>query len=166
MPDRFDREFSLALKAALNCARRHGALELGGEHLLVGLAEVPSRAASTLAAQGVDAARLEDAVFRGAHDARLLAGLGIDLAAVRRQVGDRLTTRWRTRRPHFRTDAKLAIEASRQEMRALGTRRIRSEHLLLGLLDASVAARELLLALGIDPIALRATVLRAMADGG
>lgn len=166
MSERFDREASLAIKAALACARRQGALEMGGEHLLVGICEVPSRGASTLAGLGVDAPRLEDAVARGAHDARLLAGLGIDLAEVQRQVGDRLASRWRNRRPGFRTDARRALEASWQEMRALGTRRIRAEHLLLGLLEASVAARELLLALDVDPMALRRTVLRALADGG
>lgn len=166
MPDRFDREVSLAIKGALTCARRQGAIELGGEHLLVGVSQVPSRAASMLAQLGANARRLEDAVARGAHDARLLAGLGIDLAAVQRQVGDRLTTRWRVRRPRFRTDAKQAIEASRQEMRALRNRRIRGEHLLLGLLGSSVPARELLLALDVDPIALRGAVLRALADDG
>jgi len=166
MPERFDREATLAIKAALSCARRQGALEIGGEHLLVGISAVPSRVAATLAGLGVDARRLEDAVSRGAHDARLLAGLGIDLAAVQRQVGDRLAIRWRTSRPRLRSDARMAVEASRQEMRALGTRRIRGEHLLLGLLGSSVAARELLLALDIDPLALRRTVLRALADDG
>jgi len=72
MSERFDREASLAIKAALSCARRQGALEMGGEHLVVGI----------------------------------------------------------------------------------------------GLLDCSVAARELLLALDVDPMALRRTVLRALADGG
>lgn len=166
MPERFDREASLAVKAALNCARRLGAVEVGGEHLLVGITAVPSRACIILDNLGLDASRLEDAVARGAHDARLLAGLGIDLAAVQRQVGDRLTARWRTRRPRFRTDLKQSIEASRHEMRALGTRRIRVEHLLLGLLGSSVAARELLLALDIDPMALRRTLLRSLTDGG
>lgn len=166
MPERFDREATLAIKAALACARRQDCLEMGGEHLLVGISEAPSRAASTLAGLGVDARRLEEAVARGAHDARLLAGLGIDLASVQRQVGDRLNTRWRTRGPRFRTDARHAIEASRQEARALASRRIRADHLLLGLLGASVAARELLLALDIDPMAVRRTVLRTLVDGG
>lgn len=166
MSERFDREASLAIKAAVSCARRLGALELGGEHILVGISVVPSPVAVILAERGADSRRLEEAVARGAHDARLLAGLGIDLAAVKRQVGDRLGHRLRTRRPRLRTDAKNAIQASMQEMRAFGTRRIRGEHLLLGLLDTSVAARELLLALDIDSMALRATVLRALADGG
>lgn len=168
MPRRVDREVSLALKAAMACARRQDAMEIGGEHLLVGLTAVPSRAASTLADFGVDSIRLEDAVARGAHDARLLAGLGIDLAAVQRQVGDRLAIRWRTRtrRPGFRTDAKQAVSVTLQEHRSLGTRRIRAEHLLLGLLGASVAARELLQALDVDVAALRRTLLRSLTDGG
>jgi len=37
MSERFDREASLAIKAALSCARRQGALEMGGEHLVVGI---------------------------------------------------------------------------------------------------------------------------------
>lgn len=166
MPDRFDREVPLAIRAAMTCARRHGADEVGGEHLLVAITEVPGRASTLLAGHGVDANKLEDAVSRGAHDARLLAGLGIDLAAVHRQVGDRLTIRWRTRRLRFRADAKQALQVSRHDMRALGTRRIRAEHLLLGLLDCSVAARELLLALDADPVALRRTLLRSLAEGG
>ena len=166
MPERFDREATLALKAALACARRQGAAEMGGEHLLAGLAAIPSPVASTLSQLGADARRLEDAISRGEHDARLLAGLGIDLAAVQRQLGDRLAIRWRTRRPRFRTDARQAIEAALEERRCLGTRRIRGEHLLLGLLRSSVAARELLLALNIDPMALRRTMLRALAEGG
>ncbi|MDQ4039044.1 MAG: hypothetical protein M3313_12030 [Actinomycetota bacterium] len=164
MARRIDREVALAIKAAMTCARRQGALELGGEHLLVGIAQVPCRAAALLAQLGVDARALEDAVGRGAHDARLLAGLGIDLAAVQRQAGARLSTRWRTRRPRFRADVGQAIDRSRREMRALSTRRLRAEHLLLGLLDTSVAARELLLALDIDPMVLRRTVLRALTD--
>ncbi len=166
MPDRFDREVSLALKAAQSCARRQGAQEIGGEHVLVGISQVPSRAASTLAALGVDAGRLEDAVSRGAHDARLLAGLGIDLAEVQRHLGDRLTTRWRTRRPRLRTDAGRAIAVSMQERRTIRSRRIRSEHLLLGLLGSSVAARELLLALDVDLNELRSRLVHALADGG
>lgn len=166
MPQRVDREVALALKAAMACARRQGADEAGGEHLLVGLTAVRSRAASTLAELGVDATRLEEAVSRGAHDARLLAGLGIDLAAVQRHVGDRLAIRWRTRRPRFRTDAKHALSLTLQEHRSLGTRRVRAEHLLLGLLGASVAARELLLALDVDVTALRRTLLRSLTDGG
>lgn len=90
MSERFDREATLAIKSALTCARRHGALEVGGEHLLVGLTEVPSRAASTLASVGVDPGRVEDAVTRGDHDARLLAGLGsISLPYSSRPVGGR-----------------------------------------------------------------------------
>lgn len=182
MPERFDRATSLAIKAALACARRQGADEVGGEHLLVGLIEVlsgqaqsgavlgrshvPGRSAAALVQLGIDAGRLEDAVARGAHDARLLAGLGIDLAAVRREVGDRFAVRWRTRRPRLRTDVKQALDGSRHEVRALGTRRIRGEHLLLGLLGSSVAARELLLALDIDPMAVRTTVLQVLTDGG
>ena len=166
MSERFDREASLAIKAAVSCARRLGALELGGEHILVGIASVPSPAAARLAEAWADSRRLEEAVARGEHDARLLAGLGIDLAAVQRQVGDRLTARLRTRRPRFRSDTKSVFEASLQHKRALGTRRIRGEHLVLGLLDSSVAARELLLALDVDPIALRRTLLRALADAG
>lgn len=166
MPERFDREAALALKAGMACARRQAALEVGGEHLLVGITEVPGRVATTLAELGVDAGRLEDAVSRGVHDARLLAGLGIDLAAVQREVGDRLAIRWRTRRPRMRTDVKQALEASLVQGRCLGARRIRGEHLLLGLLDASVAARELLLALDIDPTALRRTLLRARSADG
>ena len=100
----------------------------------------------------------------GAHDARLLAGLGIDLAAVRRQVGNRFAARWWTRRPRLRTDVKQALDSSRHEARALRTRRIRGEHLLLGRLGSSVAARELLLALDIDPLAVRTTVLQVLAD--
>lgn len=88
MPERFDRATSLAIKAALACARRQGADEVGGEHLLVGLIEVlsgqtqsgsvlgrshvPSRSAAALVHLGMDTVRLEDAVARGAHDARLL----------------------------------------------------------------------------------------------
>ena len=76
-----------------------------------------------------------------------------------------MAIRWRTRRPRFRTDARQAIEASLEE-RAPGTRRIRMEHLVLGLLRSSVAARELLLALDIDPIALRGRMLQALGEGG
>lgn len=166
MSRRIDREVAQAVRGAMACARRQGAVEMGGEHLLVGIAQVLSRANAVLAALGLDAQRLEDAVGRGAHDARLLAGLGIDLAAVQRQAGPRLSTRWRTRRPRFRADVGMAVEQSRHEMRALGSPRLRAEHLLLGLLACSVATRELLLALDIDPMALRAGVLRALADGG
>ncbi|MDQ3733428.1 MAG: hypothetical protein M3400_05405 [Actinomycetota bacterium] len=166
MARRIDREVGFAIKAAMTCARDQGATEIGGEHLLVGIAKVPCPAAALLVELGVDSRRLEDAVGRGAHDARLLAGLGIDLAAVQRQTGGRLHTRWRTRRPRFRVDVGKAIDQSRREMRALGTRRLRVEHVLLGLLDSSVAARELLLALDIDVNELRRRLVHALAQGG
>jgi len=65
-----------------------------------------------------------------------------------------------------RSDTKSVFEASIQHKRALETRRILGEYLVLGLLDSSVAARALLLALEVDPIALRRTLLRALADAG
>ncbi len=166
MARRIDRAVALALKAALACARRQGAEEVGGEHLLVALSAMPSRAATTLAELGVDTGALEAAVGRGAHDARLLAGLGIDLAEVQRQVGARLTTRWRTRRPGFRTDARQAISMSMQERQTGRSRRVGPEHLLLGLLSSSVAARELLLAVDVDVDELRRRLVHALADGG
>lgn len=166
MTVRFDREVSLGIKAALAYARRLGADEMGGEHLLVGLSAVPSPAASALTEFGVDAAGMEEAVSRGTHDARLLAGLGIDLAAVQRRAGVSLAARRRARRPRFRTDTRQAIEASLVQSRITGTKRIHSTHLLLGLLDTSVAARELLLALDVDVPKLRRTVVHTLTDGG
>lgn len=166
MADKFDRQIRLAIAATVAYARGQGFEAIGGEHLLVGLARVPSAAATALAQLGVDATRMADAVERDVHGARLLAGLGIDLAEVHRQVGHRLGTRGRVRRTRLRPDVRAAIEASRAARRAYGSRRIRSEHLLLGLLGTSVPAQELLLALDVDVLHLRRLLMHACGQGG
>lgn len=156
MTRRFGRSAGLVVHRAVGVAKRHGADGIGGEHLLVGLTEIPGPAALALTAAGAQRERLDAAVAGGVQDARLLAGLGIDLLAVQERMGGRRgLPRIRRRHLPMRADAKRALEHAYERAEAIGDRRIGPEHILLGLLSGSLPAREVLLALDVDADTLR-----------
>ncbi|HUP84064.1 MAG TPA: Clp protease N-terminal domain-containing protein [Acidimicrobiales bacterium] len=127
-------------------ARELGSARIGTEHLLLGLL-----------------AHVEGAA------AKLLGASGVTLSGARRKVGEAVGQRQpsdaeaaRARRPGD------ALERSARAERAIGrafrfsheqrSREVRTEHLLLGVLDVEGTAGQVLRGLGVDLDALRAAV--------
>jgi ATP-dependent Clp protease ATP-binding subunit ClpA len=163
---RLTEQALLVLDRAREEAARCGHRYLGPEHILLGvLAEGQSGAARVLRARGVDLAAARSALVRlvgqgvvpapRPSDAELLAMLGIDLDAVRRDTEQRFgfqavgEATWRvTRRRGWRAArvvwtplcgppfvAKGALQLAGEQAQALGHGELTAEHLLLGVLQ-------------------------------
>jgi hypothetical protein len=116
-----------------------GAEEIAPEHLLLGLT----------------------AVERGTA-AQALAALGVELDAVRREIGGETVREPSRGRLPFTSEAKAVLEASLQEALSLQHNWIGSEHVLLSLLDAGGRPVEVLGKLGAEPDAIRAEIKRLL----
>ena len=144
--DGFGQGARRAVAMAAIEARDLGSARVGTEHLLLGLLAHTEGAA-----------------------ARLLGSAGVGLAAARRKVGEAIGQRStsdadaaRSRRPGD------AVERSARADRAIGrafrfahdakSREVRTEHLLLGVLDVEGTAGQVLRGLGADLDALRTLV--------
>jgi ATP-dependent Clp protease ATP-binding subunit ClpA len=155
-----------------------GADRIGAQHVLLGTVRTPDTvAARALAQLGVDRARLRAAVRAipsDGLDADALAGVGIDLDAVRAQVEaefgpgalDDVTRPPRSggHKP-FDAQAKKLLELSLREAVRFKHRRIDTGHLLLAVVridDAHAAAA--LHALGLADEDVRTAVVAAWAD--
>lgn len=182
MFERFTGPARRAVVEAQNQARVLGHAEVRAEHLLLGILAdregVPTRLLDELGLQ--HEALVREVAVLGAADADALQTIGIDLAAVRRQVEatfgpgalDRPIAR-RSRllgRPArggghipFTRAAKRALEQSLRQALDLGSNVIGAEHVLLGLLaaDEDSTARTLQ-RLGIDPATVRTRVRAAL----
>lgn len=169
MFERFTKEARAAVVGAQQVARETGSRSIDTRHLLVVLAENPGPVYRALGEAGAEAravsskARAE--LRAGGLDADALAGLGIDLDAVRRQANavfgpDALEGAGRTPRGHipFTPDAKKALELALRETVRLKRKSIDSPLLLLGILRTDNPGRALLRQAGVDTDALR-TVL-------
>jgi ATP-dependent Clp protease ATP-binding subunit ClpC len=136
--DGFGAAASAAMAAAEDEARRSGAGRVGTEHLLLGVLGVDGcSAALALAAVGVSAAPLRRKV------AETSLGAGSDAVGGRSPRAERAIGR-----AH-----RFAHEARSPE--------VRSEHLLLGVLDVEGTAGQVLRGLGVDVDRLRARLLVA-----
>jgi ATP-dependent Clp protease ATP-binding subunit ClpA len=167
-------------------ARRLRHEEVTAEHLLLAVAARTDAPAQVLQEHGVRYADLaQEVAALGSGDAAALASLGIDLAAVRRQVeaefGEGALERPRLRRVgllrrrvlvhdghlRFAASAKRALEQSLRQALALKSHAIGVEHVLLGLLaDEQSPARACVRRHGADPDAVCARLradLRAAA---
>lgn len=180
MFERFTKDAREAVVQAQEEARALGAERIGTEHVLLGAIREPDAiAARALSSLGVD----HRAVLAGvrtlpghAIDADALAGVGIDLDAVRAQVEatfgpgalDSVTAAPAAgkagHRP-FDAEAKKLLELSLREAIRYKHRRIDSGHLLLAIvrLDRSTAHR-VLDALGLSSDDVCASVDAAWAD--
>jgi ATP-dependent Clp protease ATP-binding subunit ClpC len=116
-----------------------GAEEIAPEHLLLGLT----------------------AVERGTA-AQALSALGVELEAVRREVGGEAVREPSRGRLPFSDEAKAVLEASPGEAQSRRHSWIGSEHILLSLLDAGGRPVEVLGKLGAEPDAVRAEVKRLL----
>jgi hypothetical protein len=116
-----------------------GADEIAPEHLLLGLTGVERGTA-----------------------AQALAALGVELEAVRREVGGEAVREPSRGRLPFTSEAKDVLEASLRESESLKHNWIGSEHILLSLLAAGGRPVEILAKLGAEPDAIRAEVNRRL----
>ncbi len=171
--ERFTEFARRAVTAAEDAAVALGHDFIGTEHLLLGLASTAGTAGEVLGGHGIEVQRAREETVRllaeagvaatggqGAKDA--LSAIGIDVAEIQRRAEDTFGAgAFRFPRPPFTPRAKkVLVELALRQARALGHRRIGTEHLLLGLLaDGGGVAIQVLTALGADAAALREAVL-------
>jgi ATP-dependent Clp protease ATP-binding subunit ClpA len=177
MFEKFTKDARESVVGAQVEAHALGADRIGTEHVLLGMLRAPDSVATrSLQRLGVSYADVLAAVRAlppGAIDAAALAGVGIDLDAVRAQVeasfgpGALDTPMPRSRAGHlpFEPSAKKLLEISLREAAAHKHRRIDTGHLLLAVarLDDSTAHRALS-TLGVAPAAARESVTAVWAD--
>jgi ATP-dependent Clp protease ATP-binding subunit ClpC len=94
--------------------------------------------------------------------AQALTALGVELDAVRTEVGGETAREPSRGRLPFTNEAKAVLEASAGEAHPRGHGWIGSEDILLALLDAGGRPVEILTKLGADPDAIRAEVRRLL----
>jgi ATP-dependent Clp protease ATP-binding subunit ClpA len=173
--ERFTQPARAVVVLAQEHARMLGAEEVSSAHLLIGVCEAEGPGGTVLAAHGItaeqirDAVRTSDAVSR-LPDAEALAGLGIDLDEIRRRVEETFgpgaleSTRAAGRRARrrawghlrFTADAKKTLELAVREAVRRGDRSIGTEHLLLGFLHPQTGpAGDLLRARGLTLAGVR-----------
>ena len=166
MFERFTKEARAAVVGAQAVARDTGSRSIDTRHLLLVLAEQPGSAQRALRAVGADlealAATVRADLWAGSLDGNALAGLGIDLDAVRRQADavfgpDSLERAGRIPAGHipFMPDAKKALQLALRETIRLKQKGIHTGHLMLGILRAESAGRALLQQSHVDTDALR-----------
>ena len=169
MFERFTKEAKACVVGAQEVARDTGSRQVDTRHLLLSLVERPGPAQSALRGLGTDVATLASEaradLRSGGLDGAALAGLGIDLDAVRQQTdavfgAGALERVGRSRRGHipFAPEAKKSLELSLREAIRLKQKSIHGSHLLLGVLRAEGSAHRLLLAAGVDIDALRTAI--------
>ncbi|HET6562204.1 MAG TPA: Clp protease N-terminal domain-containing protein [Marmoricola sp.] len=165
MFERFSKEARAVVVGAQDVARDTGTRSIDTRHLLTVLVESPGPVHRALQATGADvealAERARADLRAGGIDGDALAGIGIDLDAVRRQTdavfgAGALERAGRTRAGHipFTRDAKKALELALREAIRLRQKSILTGHLMLGILRAESPGRALLRRVGIDTDAL------------
>jgi ATP-dependent Clp protease ATP-binding subunit ClpA len=175
MFERFTDEARTVVVEAQEECRRVGSAAIGTEHLLLGLwSDDGSPAVRALEQLGLERenVRNELAATGAIPDAAALRTLGIDLEAVRERVEaafgrgalDRrsgtCTKEAREGRIPFTRQAKRALELSLRACLELSSRSIRTEHVLIGIVDADdVPVARLLARHGLDAGAVRRAVL-------
>jgi ATP-dependent Clp protease ATP-binding subunit ClpA len=174
MFERFTDEARTVVVEAQEECRRLGSAAIGTEHLLLGLwSDDGSPAVRALARLGLQREDVRNELASGAiPDAAALRTLGIDLEAVRERVEaafgrgalDRRSTTCtegaRKGRIPFTAPAKRALELSLRACLELSSRSIRTEHVLIGIVDADdVPVARLLAGHGLDAGAVRRAVL-------
>lgn len=162
MFDKFTENAKQAVIGGQHEAEAFGHDFIGADHLMLGLLTAPGGAAEVLRAAGIelDSARAE--VLRG-YDARgvareggretveALAGLGIDVDAVRRRAEERFGEgSFQFPTPAFEEDAKRLLRQAVHEAVELEHQSIDTEHLLLGLSQCATGP-----VCGVEPARLR-----------
>jgi ATP-dependent Clp protease ATP-binding subunit ClpA len=166
MFERFTKEARSVVLGAQEVARDTATRSVDSRHLLVALLEKSGPAQRALRQLHADPAALvagaRAELGAGGIDADALAGIGIDLDAVRREADavfgpGSLDGAGRTPRGHipFASDAKKSLELALREAIRLKQREIHSAHLLLGILRAESPGRAVLVRAGVDTDSLR-----------
>ena len=166
MFERFTKEARAAVVGAQEVARDTGSRSIDTRHLLVVLVENRGPVDRALRGAGADvetvAGKARADLRAGGIDGDALAGIGIDLDAVRRQADavfgpGALDRAGRVPGGHipFTPDAKKALELALREAIRLKQKSIDPGHLLLGILRGPSSGRALLLEAGVDVDALR-----------
>jgi ATP-dependent Clp protease ATP-binding subunit ClpA len=141
----------VVIRASKEVADGVGSPQIEAEHLLLALATGPAddRAAQALREEGLDAETLREAI---AHDGeRVLAKVGIDVSGVELPPRPRRAGK----SPRVGASAKRALELGVRDAAENGEKKIRTHHLLLGLLRAEHGVVPRLLATeGVDRAAL------------
>jgi ATP-dependent Clp protease ATP-binding subunit ClpA len=169
MFERFTKEARAVVVGAQEVARDATSRSIDTRHLLVALIERPGPTHRALREAGIDVAALAARALAdlrsGGLDADALAGIGIDLDAVRHHADavfgpHALERAGRKSGGHipFTSEAKKALELALREAIRLKQKRIDSSHLMLGILRADSPGRALLVDAGVD-IALLRTAL-------
>jgi D-alanyl-D-alanine carboxypeptidase len=159
MAERFVKEARALAAAAEAEARASGSPTVEAHHLLLALAgDITGIACDVLRASGLDHAAIEGAVACEFEQTLCAVGVSLDALPVRRRLPY-------AGRPRWAASGKSALERALDAARELGDRRIRSAHILLGVLAAEhgTVPRALRLA-GVEPEALVAATRAAM-DG-
>ncbi|NUU18199.1 Clp protease [Cellulomonas humilata] len=178
MFEKFAKDAREAVVRAQDEGRALGADRIGTEHVLLGMVRTPD----TVAARALERLGLHHAEVLAtvrtlpAHaiDADALAGVGIDLDAVRAQVEASFgpgaldtppPTRGSTGHLPFEPASKKLLEIALREAVRCKHRRIDTGHLLLAVarLDDTTAYR-VLSSLGVGPAAVRESVTAVWAD--
>lgn len=167
MFERFTDEARRVVVIAQEEARETRSGRIGPEHLLLALAIVAGPGSDVLRAEGVEMARLRDAILAAddALDPGALAALGIDLSAVKEKaeavfgagaLSNRRHRRWTSGHLPFAPASKHALERALRSAVRRGDRSIDGRHLLLGILDVEDAGvATVLRRLDVDPQRLR-----------
>lgn len=166
MFERFTKDARAVVIAAQDVARESGTRTVDTRHLLVVLLERPGPVVDAMRSIEADVesvvANARADLRVGGLDADALAGIGIDLDAVRRQADavfgpDALERAGRKAAGHvrFAPDAKKSLELALREAIRLKHRRIDGGHLMLGVLRADCPGRALLERAGVDAGELR-----------
>ena len=160
MFERFSSEAKGAVLRALETARRLGAEQVEPEHMLLGLAEGRTDpAARALAEAGLDSPQIERAI-----EEDLVAAL--DVVGVPASVVASTPVYPGAKHPGIGVAAREALERAVQAAARRGERRLGTEHLLLGLLDAAAPSlRRVLARLDVEPERLAALVQVETAAG-
>ncbi|WP_101525776.1 Clp protease N-terminal domain-containing protein [Nocardioides houyundeii] len=169
MFERFTKQARAVVTDAQVVARDAASRSIDTRHLLISLVQGPGPARRALGAAGGDVeailARARADVASSGLDADALAGIGIDLDAVRRQTDEVFgagALEWAGRRSGghipFTPDAKKTLELALREAIRLKDRGIHSAHLMLGLVLAEGPGRALLEGSGVDLDVLRSAL--------
>ena len=166
MFERFTKEARAAVVGTQEVARDTGSRSIDTRHLLVVLVEDRGPVHCALRDTGADVEAVAEQaradLRAGGIDGVALAGIGVDLDAVRRQADavfgrGALERAGRVPGGHipFTPDAKKALELALREAIRLKQKSIYPGHLLLGILRAQSSGRALLQEVGVDVDALR-----------
>jgi ATP-dependent Clp protease ATP-binding subunit ClpA len=159
MFERFDAPARAALNAAWAEASRRGDGRLGTEHLLLGL--IVEGTPTVRRAIGVDLATARGGLEE--LDRRALAAIGLDAEGAGETVPPDDAPAARGGRARFTASARQVLAAALAAASAAHTRQLRTDHLLLALVDGEPhdPAVVLLVTLGVDPATVRARLLDA-----